>query len=138
MIYAIRAVGTEFVKIGKAQSVGKRLRDLEVASPHDLHIEAVANWPDEEERRLHIYLRADWIRGEWFKDGSRLEDVIAMMRKEDGLQIWKTACESLLIARRHVPTSRQPQPERKDLSPTERRREERRLWWKQQGARDGR
>ena len=38
MIYAIKAEGTVFIKFGKAASVGKRLKELETASPHELTI----------------------------------------------------------------------------------------------------
>jgi hypothetical protein len=142
VIYAIRAVGTEFVKVGKANSVGKRLKELEVGSPHELHIEAVADWHDAEERRLHRYLRDCCVRGEWFKDSPRLDDVVRLMRSEDGLEAWRAICESLgwvliipepQIARKH--------PKRKDtrffdprpiLSAAEKRKLEREAWWQRQ------
>ena len=38
MIYAIRAVGTDYIKFGKAISVGKRLKELECGSAHELSI----------------------------------------------------------------------------------------------------
>lgn len=58
MIYAIRAVGTEYIKFGKARSVGKRLAELETGCPHDLEIIAVADWPDEQEKSVHLYLES--------------------------------------------------------------------------------
>jgi hypothetical protein len=57
MIYAIEAVGSGFIKFGKARSVGRRLKELETACPYDLHIIAVADWPDGAETALHLHLR---------------------------------------------------------------------------------
>ena len=127
MIYAIRAVGTEFVKIGKANSVGRRLRELEVASPHELHIEAVADWPDGEERRLHIYLRAHYVRGEWFRDGERLTEVIALLCREDGLSAWQAIGPQVRTIRQEEKPSLERK--RKAMAKYERRRLERKQWW---------
>jgi hypothetical protein len=119
VIYAIRAVGTQYVKVGKATSVGKRLKELEVGCPHDLHIEAVADWPDEEERRLHRYLDQSYVRGEWYRDSARLEDVIGLMRNPDGLGAWKTICEAhgwfvpIVVAK----PKRQPKPKAAPKAP---------------------
>lgn len=134
MIYAIRAVGTEFIKFGKTKSVGKRLTELEVACPHDLHIEAVANWPDEEERRLHIYLRDHLVRGEWFRECERTWQVIVLLRNERfGLQSWQTICEEARInkARTVNLLNATPSQERKlkAIAKYERRRLERKQWW---------
>jgi len=94
MIYAIRAVGTEYIKFGKANSVGKRLKELEVASPHELHIEAVANWPDEEERRVHQYLLDSYVRGEWFTESERADEIIRLFSdRELGLERWQAICK---------------------------------------------
>src|SRR5678816_3391319 len=80
MIYAIRALGTSYIKFGKAASVGKRLKELETGSPHELYIEAVADWPDEEERRIHRYLIDSYVRREWFEDGDGTNEVIGLLR----------------------------------------------------------
>lgn len=79
MIYAIHAVGTQYIKFGRAQSVGKRLKELETASPHDLHIVAVANWPDGAETAIHKHLQPHWEKGEWFRDSPDTQQVIAWM-----------------------------------------------------------
>jgi hypothetical protein len=142
VIYAIRAVGTEFVKVGKANSVGKRLKELEVGSPHELHIEAVANWPDHEERRLHRYLNVAYARGEWFRDCPKLDDVIGLMRSPDGLEAWRVICEALgwLIPTERAALTRK-RTKRKDtrffepkplLSAEEKRKLEREAWWQRQ------
>ena len=133
MIYAIRAVGTEYIKIGKANSVGRRLKELEVASPFELHIEAVADWPDDEERRLHIYLRPHYVRGEWFKDGETLTHVIELLRRETGLGEWQAICAERRIqaARTVSPMNAKPSEARKlkAMAKYERRLRERRQWW---------
>lgn len=125
MIYAIRAVGTEYIKIGKANSVGRRLRELETASPHELHIEAAADWPDAEERRLHIYLRVDLVRAEWFRHSDRLAKVIDLLRAETGLEDWKAICELELIRGKRDIESRSSA-----LPNLELRRRERADWWR--------
>lgn len=141
MIYAIRALGTKFVKIGKAISVGKRLKELETGSPHELHIEAVALWPDEEERRLHRYLERCCARREWFSDSQRLSDVIKLLQDPDGLETWRAICESLgWIETAKLKTGRK-RMERKDprffdprplLTKEEKRHLEREAWWQTQ------
>lgn len=143
MIYAIRAVGTEFVKIGKANSVGQRLKQMECGCPFDLHIEAVAAWPDSEERRVHRYLSESAVRGEWFQDSVRLEGVIRLFRNPDGLEAWRAICEALgWVANpdQSIPTVKEPKKiKRKDtrffepralVDPIERRRQEREEWWR--------
>jgi hypothetical protein len=137
VIDAIRAVGTEFVKIGKASSVGQRLKQMETGCPFDLHIEAVADWPDAEERRLHRHLEQSYVRGEWYRDGVRLEEVISLMRSPDGLATWVTVCE----AKGWLQPVSAPKSQRKavrlferPLSPIERRRKEREEWWRQKAS----
>ena len=79
MIYAIHAVGTPFIKFGRATSVGKRLKELETGSPHDLYIVAVADWPDGAEAAVHKYLEPQAERREWFRDGERTQQLINWM-----------------------------------------------------------
>jgi hypothetical protein len=79
VIYAIQAVGTDFIKFGKANSVSKRLKDLEVGNPHELHIVGAADWPDGAETAIHKYLATQCERGEWFRDGELVQQVIGWM-----------------------------------------------------------
>jgi hypothetical protein len=89
VIYAIRAVDTGRIKFGRAASVGKRVRELEVGCPFDLEIVAVADWPDEEEKFIHKLLDKDYVRGEWFLEGQRSEELITLMLKgKEGLDTW--------------------------------------------------
>jgi hypothetical protein len=92
VIYAIRAVGTEFVKIGKAGSVGRRLKELETGCPYELHIEAVADWPDPQESAIHEYLRAHCQKFEWFRDSELTAKVIEWLQAgETGLRAFRVA-----------------------------------------------
>ena len=92
MIYAIRAVGTQFVKIGRAKSVGRRLKELETGCPHELHIEAVAEWPDPQEAAIHMYLSEHCEKYEWFRDSDRTAQVIGWLNAEaHGLRQFRVA-----------------------------------------------
>lgn len=81
MIYAIQAVGTEFVKIGITERdlIADRLSALQVGSPHELVLLASADWAIHYERHIHRHLRAHWVRGEWFRLAPGVEAVIATM-----------------------------------------------------------
>ena len=83
MIYAIRAVGSGFIKFGKANSVGKRLNELETASPYELELVAVAKWPDTAERAIHRILEAHNTKREWFRECPESEQVILWMHSND-------------------------------------------------------
>ena len=88
MIYAILAKRTNCIKFGIAKQVGKRLTGLSVGSPFPLKLLATADWPHEEERRIHAYLRQHWVRGEWFQVCDRTHKVVAILLAEDGLEQW--------------------------------------------------
>ena len=86
MLYAIRAVGTEFIKFGRAKNIGRRLKGMDTGCPHELEVLVVADWPDGQEKAIHLYLADRWHRLEWFKDGDRPQQVIAWMAdKQKGL-----------------------------------------------------
>lgn len=85
-IYAIKAVGTEFVKIGVTRDgqVGRRLASHQVSCPFELELIAIAGWPDTAERQIHHYLAELRERGEWFREGERLSHVLRLMADKDG------------------------------------------------------
>ncbi len=85
MIYAIRAIGTEYIKIGLANGPQHRLSNLQCGCPFELALEAQADWPDTEERKLHAYLtKAGYhFRREWFKDGPALSRLVEFMKSGD-------------------------------------------------------
>ena len=125
VIYAIRAVGTEYIKLGKAASVGRRLKELETGCPHELEICAVADWPDGAEQAVHMFLQADRERGEWFRDGPRLREVMLwMVNGQAGLERLKA--EITFKAQRKPRGWTQPTKETK-------RRAERKAWWEARG-----
>jgi hypothetical protein len=99
MIYAIRAVGTPYIKFGKAKSVGKRLAQLETGCPFDLHIEAVADWPDGQESAIHQYLGDDCQKFEWFRDSDKTASVLAWMCAPEGLGGFQQAFTEFASAR---------------------------------------
>src|SRR3990172_105680 len=93
MIYAIHAVGTEYVKIGVTAGTKKagRLSSLQTGCPFELVIVAQADWPHHQERIIHRYLKRHGlhVRGEWFMFEGRTQDLTSMMRRGRlGLQEW--------------------------------------------------
>lgn len=71
MVYFIRIDGTDYVKIGRAVDVQKRLANLSVAHPMALevvHTIKTANSTSDAvlEKRLHAHLKTSRVRGEWF------------------------------------------------------------------------
>jgi hypothetical protein len=90
MIYAIRAVGTEYVKFGRTTNISRRLWVLDTGSPFELAVEAIAPWRDREERRIHDYLSEYRTKGEWFRDSEITASVIALLKdQEKGYKRWK-------------------------------------------------
>ena len=82
MIYAIRAVGTDYIKFGKAEDVTKRLRELQTGNHIELQVEACCEGGKDEECWIHwqLYQARLHHRGEWFKDGPKAQEIIATMR----------------------------------------------------------
>ena len=90
MIYAIKAHlnGRPFVKFGRSRDVVRRLSALQVSSPYKLRLLGVGDWPDIEEARIHAYLWAYKARGEWFRESSATDHVVALLVNPDGLVTW--------------------------------------------------
>ncbi len=81
MIYVIKAAGTEYIKVGVADDpVSRMRRELQTGCPHVLVLLAVADWPDSSERRIHRCLKAQHVRGEWFKHDEVVESLIKSMQ----------------------------------------------------------
>lgn len=85
MIYAIHAVGTNYIKFGKAGNVKRRLQTLQGANPHELRVICEADWPDDAEALIHKLLTGSKARGEWFGLDKLAVNILALMRDEDGL-----------------------------------------------------
>ncbi len=93
MIYAIKAIGTPFIKFGvtRGDQIGKRLAELQVGCPHELALLAISDWPDTTERQIHWYLAPLLERGEWFREGERTSHLLRLMSDADA------GLESLLL-----------------------------------------
>jgi hypothetical protein len=90
VIYAIEVVTIDrFVKFGVALLYQSRLSTLQSSCPYELRLLGVADWPDEEEGRIHAFLEVDRIRGEWYKPSSRTDLVVALLVDPDGLFLWQ-------------------------------------------------
>lgn len=138
MIYAIEAWGTGFIKFGKANSVSKRLKELEVGCPFQLHIVAAAPWPDGAETAIHSYLAPDIERGEWYQEGVRADEVLGWMNHKDssyGLERLRLATGRTIEEGSSPPRRLLSRTREKSLSKVERktaaetRRAERKAWW---------
>ena len=139
MIYAIRAVNTDFVKIGRAKSVGHRLNEIQTHSPFELEVLAVANYGDAAERIIHQYLEAQWERGEWFRLTPETWQVIEWMR----LQEWSGTPLATFAPKYKQPPATKKQAKKRERAieviepetPADLRRAQRRAWWKRNGHR---
>lgn len=82
MIYAIRAVGTDHIKFGRAKDVLIRLSNLQIGCPIELQLEAWCDGGKVEEAWIHwqLYQAGLHHRGEWFKDGPKAQEIIGAMR----------------------------------------------------------
>lgn len=75
MIYAIREVGTDFIKIGYTKHDPiSRLTQLQTANPRELRLA----WAIEGSLRDEFVLHHNWrhlhVRGEWFEDDASFVD----------------------------------------------------------------
>jgi len=76
MIYFVRCGRTEFVKIGSAANVLKRIELLQIGCPYRLVLLAVREGGELEEKRLHTVFAAERHSGEWFKITPRLRQFV--------------------------------------------------------------
>jgi hypothetical protein len=95
LIYAIRAVGTDFIKFGKANDPVQRLAGLQTSNPFELKLVACAEWPDKEESYIHMYLDDFRHRGEWFVCDKATDKIVGLLRDgEAGLREWQRISRS--------------------------------------------
>lgn len=66
MIYFLRAGDTEFVKIGYADNVAKRIAELQTGCPHELVLIRSLAGSQRDEGFFHSRYHERRIRGEWF------------------------------------------------------------------------
>ena len=81
MIYAIRAVGTKYIKFGYTSNrtgAEKRMSELQTGNPFQLEI--VAYGPGDHDEEAHIHWRLEQVgahvRGEWFEMCEMAEQII--------------------------------------------------------------
>lgn len=86
-LYFIRA--GNFVKIGRAADVWKRMTNMQANNPVELDCIGHLRGRGHEERAWQAYFRDFWIRGEWFEWSLHLADAIADAR--EGKQWWREA-----------------------------------------------
>lgn len=69
-IYVIRDESSSAIKVGKSKNPESRLMSHQISNPHKLDLICTYSGHDEDERELHVKLKAAGyhINGEWFKD----------------------------------------------------------------------
>jgi hypothetical protein len=77
VVYFIQAETGGPIKIGFAETLKRRLRTLQCATPDRLKVLASVDAPATAERTLHRLLRRWRLRGEWFKDEPPVKTVAA-------------------------------------------------------------
>lgn len=86
MIYAIRAVGTNFIKIGyTSKSPLERVRELQTGCPLDLELVACCQGKKTMETWLHWRLLKAKAhhRGEWFTDCDEMRKIVAEIKDDE-------------------------------------------------------
>jgi hypothetical protein len=81
VIYAIRALGTEYVKFGYTNDVQSRLATLQTGCPWDLELVAQCEGDQATETWVHwrLFQANAHHRGEWFKDCAEVKKVLFEM-----------------------------------------------------------
>lgn len=72
-LYTVKALGTQYHKIGITDNIERRLGELQNGNPNELHIEKIVEFQDRDtalkaERFVHSTLKMAGmhVRGEWF------------------------------------------------------------------------
>lgn len=76
-VYLVEAVGSDCVKIGIARNIEQRLAGLQTSCPHTLVVRDIFKGGRKEERKLHRLLKTHRVRGEWFRDCGRVQEIWA-------------------------------------------------------------
>ena len=80
-IYFIMAVGTNMIKIGKADNVKKRIKNMQTGNHNKLILLASYKAPHDEEGYLHHKLRKYRSRGEWFHLSDTIIDLLGSIKR---------------------------------------------------------
>ncbi len=77
IVYFIREVGTELVKVGKSVNPEKRLKSLQTGTPHKLELVHTVNSIKYNESWFHDILSKFHISGEWYQlDDLTMNEII--------------------------------------------------------------
>ena len=85
MIYAVKAIGTSFIKFGYTSKDPKyRLSELQIGSPFHLELVAVCRGDQKAETWIHwrLFRAKAHHRGEWFNDCEEARIIIEEMKAE--------------------------------------------------------
>ena len=77
-VYIITNDAAGIAKIGYRKNPLKRLSGLQVSTPDSLVLAAIIPGDQSTERQLHAVYAGDRIRGEWFKVGGQLQDLMSI------------------------------------------------------------
>lgn len=91
-VYFVSPAPFNEIKIGYATDLFNRLRELQIANPHELHILTAIDGTIALEHRLHAIFATERLRGEWFKTSARIRAFIRWINRGDSID---TALESL-------------------------------------------
>ena len=77
IVYFIREVGTELVKVGKSVNPEERLKSLQIGTPHKLELVHAVISVKYDENWFHKHLSKFHITGEWYRlDDSVLNEIM--------------------------------------------------------------
>ena len=134
MIYAIRAVGTDYIKIGYTTEdlLRTRLSTLQIGCPFELELIAAGPGTISEEQQIHVLLTAAgrYFRGEWFVSSPETDQVIERLKAHRKPEV---KMPPMVLDRKSKLARILEYAE--ELTPIERRRRERLDWWKLHGDR---
>lgn len=122
VVYFVRAVSLNLVKIGIARDFRVRITALQVGSPDKLELLGVVRCPDPAklERDLHGRFARERSHGEWFRYSSRLQAYVAknsVSADQDDLNRYAQAYKPLGIEvdTTKLPPLLKPTPSRAEL-----------------------
>lgn len=81
-VYFIQAGESGPIKIGEADDVPQRLRELQTGNPEELRLLGLLAWRPGLEVDLHCRFYLEHVRGEWFRPAPELLAFIAELCRE--------------------------------------------------------
>lgn len=118
-IYFIEAGKGGPVKIGRANYVATRLRDMQVGNHEQLTVLATFEGVPCNEKGLHELFRDNNIRGEWFERTEALEDAIIYLDRCSPNKAFRYIAKHLIAQEKSFQTTQQKpkkqKPERRKV-----------------------